>query len=443
MLRFRNQRWAERVGLGALDAASGSATSRRSRRCRTTSREPLALRYHGHQFRVYNPQLGDGRGFLFAQLRDAADAGCSISATKGSGQTPWSRAGRRPPHARRAASREVLATEMLEALGVSTSKSFSLFETGEQLYRNDEPSPTRSSVLVRLEPLARPLRHASSATRISASRSCLRRLLDFAVRHYVAAALDVAGARRGRRRSCGGRAAQRAARRASWMVAGFVHGVLNTDNMNVTGESFDYGPYRFLPDVRSRRSPPRTSTRTGSTPSAGSRRWCGGTSSASPTRWRRSSTPRAPLEAALRPVPAGVRGARSPTAFCARLGLVLARSRRRRAPRRPVVRASSTRAGVGYDHFFFDWYGGGASAARALAEPGGAGVRAAALSHALRALLDAYAPLARASASRDAVLPAPASPCTLLIDEIEAIWAAIAERDDWRRSTPRSRRSAR
>ena len=110
---------------------------------------PLALRYHGHQFRVYNPELGDGRGFLFAQLRDCADGRLLDLGTKGSGQTPWSRGGD-GRLTLKGGVREVLATEMLEALGVDTSKSFSLIETGEALERGDEPSPTRSSVLVRL-----------------------------------------------------------------------------------------------------------------------------------------------------------------------------------------------------------------------------------------------------------------------------------------------------
>ena len=92
---------------------------------------PLALRYHGHQFRHYNPDIGDGRGFLFAQVRD--DRGRLLDlGTKGSGQTPYSRDGD-GRLTLKGGVREVLATEMLEALGVNTSKSFALFETGEAL----------------------------------------------------------------------------------------------------------------------------------------------------------------------------------------------------------------------------------------------------------------------------------------------------------------------
>ena len=82
---------------------------------------PLALRYHGHQFQHYNPDLGDGRGFLFAQLHDLTDGRLLDLGTKGSGRTPWSR-GADGRLTLKGGVREVLATAMLEALGVDTSK---------------------------------------------------------------------------------------------------------------------------------------------------------------------------------------------------------------------------------------------------------------------------------------------------------------------------------
>ena len=140
--RFFNRRWSERVGLGDLDAAAQSAHFCRFEPLPDNLSEPLALRYHGHQFRVYNPDIGDGRGFLFAQLRD--DRGRLLDlGTKGSGTTPYSRSGD-GRLTLKGAVREILATEMLEALGVNTSKTFAVFETGEALVRGDEPSPTRS-----------------------------------------------------------------------------------------------------------------------------------------------------------------------------------------------------------------------------------------------------------------------------------------------------------
>ena len=128
ILRRRNQAWAARVGLDTLDDGEWADHFARFEPLRDNMRQPLAMRYHGHQFRSYNPDIGDGRGFLFAQLRD--DTGRLLDlATKGSGQTPYSRFadGRLTL---KGGVREVLAAEMLEALGVYTSKAFSLFETG-------------------------------------------------------------------------------------------------------------------------------------------------------------------------------------------------------------------------------------------------------------------------------------------------------------------------
>lgn len=101
------------------------------------------MRYHGHQFRQYNPDLGDGRGFLAAQMRetprvqtasDSAPGRLLDLGTKGSGQTPWSRGGD-GRLTLKGGVREVLAATMLEALGVPTSRAFSLIETGEALER--------------------------------------------------------------------------------------------------------------------------------------------------------------------------------------------------------------------------------------------------------------------------------------------------------------------
>ena len=143
--RFVNHRAATEVGLEGSDWARHFC---RFEPLPGNLEAPLALRYHGHQFRSYNPELGDGRGFLFAQLRDR-DGRLMDLGTKGSGQTPWSRFGD-GRLTLKGGVREVLATEMLEALGVNTSRTFALFETGEELQRNDEPSPTRSAVLTRL-----------------------------------------------------------------------------------------------------------------------------------------------------------------------------------------------------------------------------------------------------------------------------------------------------
>jgi len=245
-LRWRNDRAAERVGLHTLGNEEWLAHFGRFEPLPDNLPQPLALRYHGHQFRVYNPEIGDGRGFLFAQVR-AKNGRLLDLGTKGSGQTPYSRAGD-GRLTLKGAVRELLATEMLQALGVDTSKTFSIVETGEELWRGDEPSPTRSAVLTRLShghirigTFQRLLAHDEPGHMRELVEYCLTQFpgppppeeapdrQDPAVRllHQVVERLaDLA---------------------ASWMVAGFVHGVLNTDNMNVSGESFDYGPWRWLP----------------------------------------------------------------------------------------------------------------------------------------------------------------------------------------------------
>ena len=242
--RFLNRRAAGSVGLDELTDEEWGAHLCRFEPLPDNLEQPLALRYHGHQFRVYNPDIGDGRGFLFAQLRD--DRGRLLDlGTKGSGQTPYSRSadGRLTL---KGGIREVLATEMLEALGVNTSKSFALFETGEELVRGDEPSPTRSAVLTRLS-------HGHVRIGTFQRQAFLRDIdaLDRLVRYCLAnlygeaPAADVAENALRLFALVAGRTAELA---ASYMAAGFVHGVLNSDNINVTGESFDYGPWRFTPD---------------------------------------------------------------------------------------------------------------------------------------------------------------------------------------------------
>ena len=243
ILRYRNDRAAQTVGLDQLSDEDWIRYFGRFEPLPGNMERPRAIRYHGHQFRQYNPQIGDGRGFLFAQLRD--DQGRLLDlGTKGSGQTPYSRFGD-GRLTLKGGVREILATEMLEASGVPTSKTFSLIETGEQLTRNDEPSPTRSSVMVRL---------SHSHVRFGAFQRLtflkefdnLATLLNHVREVYhpdipEADPKDLAPAMLRR-------LAERTANMvASWMAAGFVHGVMNTDNMNVTGETFDFGPYRFLP----------------------------------------------------------------------------------------------------------------------------------------------------------------------------------------------------
>ena len=246
IVRWRNDRAAALVGLDTLSDEAWVRHFARFEPLGGTLPGPLALRYHGHQFRVYNPEIGDGRGFTFAQLRDASGRLLELG-TKGSGRTPHSRTadGRLTL---KGAVRELLATEQLEALGVNTSRTFSIVETGEELVRGDEPSPTRSAVLVRLSH-----GHIRIGTfqRLAAldERAHMAVLVDYCLRQFPGPLppADSPGAGEPAVIFLHQVVERLADLAASWMVAGFVHGVLNTDNMNVTGESFDYGPWRWLP----------------------------------------------------------------------------------------------------------------------------------------------------------------------------------------------------
>lgn len=420
ILRYRNRRWAERVGLGGLDEAAWIDHFGRFRPLADTLETPLALRYHGHQFRAYNPDIGDGRGFLFAQLRDEAGRLLDLG-TKGSGQTPYSRFGD-GRLTLKGGVREILAAEMLEALGAYTSKSFSLIETGESLARHDEPSPTRSSVLVRLSHS-----HIRFGTfqRLACenNRDAIAALVGYCVRHFDPdlAGLEIADMTA----KFFERVVLRTARLAAqWMAAGFVHGVLNTDNMTVTGESFDYGPWRFAPTA----DPGFTAAyfdetglyAFGRQPEAAA--------------WNLSRlggcfiglASEEALNAGLEKFPDAYERAMG-EAVGRRLGLApagVAEDRRLAAELFAWLAATA----APFEQVFFDWFGGPASARRAAQSPLSARYDEPAFA-ALKARLLAATPdrperLAHTYFARPA-------PVTMLIDEVEAIWGKIAEDDDW------------
>ena len=420
-IRFRNQRAAASVGLDGLNDAEWRAHFARFEPLPDNQAQPLAMRYHGHQFRTYNPDLGDGRGFLFAQLREAGTGRLLDLGTKGSGRTPWSRTadGRLTL---KGAVREVLATSMLEALGVPTSRSFSLIETGEDLERGDEPSPTRGAVLTRLSHSH--IRFGTFQRHAALDRSDLvEALVDHVVETYYPGRVDAPDRAAALLVAVVERAANLTAR---WMAAGFVHGVLNTDNMNITGESFDYGPYRFLP----KNDPNFVAAYFDSTglysfgrqPEAvfWNLRQLAGTFTL--------ISDQAPLVDALNGFADAYRTALS-AAMLDRLGV------RARDPEADAALAGGAFRALAeggeplrWEPFFFDWFGGSASAARAMA-----GVRA--VHYGGEAFIDFRQLLAEYEPDRPERLAAAyfakPEPEEVLYDEIESLWAPIAERDDW------------
>ncbi|HRO32624.1 MAG TPA: YdiU family protein [Brevundimonas sp.] len=418
ILRYRNDRAAAQVGLDTLTPDEWIAHFGRF--------EPLpgqpgavAMRYHGHQFRTYNPDLGDGRGFLAAQMRDSSDRLLDLG-TKGSGQTPWSRKadGRLTL---KGGVREILAAEMLETLNVPTCRILSLIETGEDLERGDEPSPTRSVVMVRLSHshvrfgTFQRAAYFQRADQIETLIEHVRSLY-----HPQVAPGDAPGL-------LGAVVAASARLTARWIAAGFVHGVLNTDNLNVTGESFDYGPWRFLPHYEP------------------------GFTAAYFDQFGLYAFARQPeavfwnltqfagclkLVADAGALTQALNGfgaayiAELRAAFLMRLGV---RSLGEAADQRLVdVSLALLREGgeaMRWEPLFFDWFGGFASSERALRGPRRDLYQGEAFD-AFRFALFEHEP-DRPERLEHPVFAA-AEPEEMRIDEVEAIWAAIAADDDWR-----------
>ncbi len=421
ILRYRNDAWAARVGLSDLAPEEWLAHFGRFEPLPGSFPAPLALRYHGHQFRSYNPDLGDGRGFLFAQLHDLQDGRLLDLGTKGSGTTPWSRTadGRLTL---KGGVREVLATTLLEALGVNTSKSFSLIEMGEALERGDEPSPARSAVLVRLSHSHIRIGSFQRFLALDEPRNILR-LLDHTIRTHMPELWhdDVPRRAASFLEAVCGRVARTG---AQWMAAGFVHGVLNTDNINVTGESFDYGPWRFVPVSDPAFTAAYFDTQGlysfGRQPEA--------------LFWNLSRLAEcllpladlALLEPALKTFGPSLQEAFADAIFD-RLGLV--RTRDEAADR--LVAAFwgfLARSGAPFEQTFFDWYGGLASAGRAAASPSAALYASEAFAS-VRGALQGFVPVDPGRLTHPYF--AGDRPCTLLIEEVEALWDPIARMDDW------------
>lgn len=199
--------------------------------------QPLAMAYAGHQFGGFVPRLGDGRAILLGELKGPEGRLFDVQ-LKGAGRTVFSRGG----DGRAVIGpmlREYLVSEAMHALGVPTTRSLAVVTTGEQVYR-ERPLP--GAVLTRV---------AASHVRVGtfqyfAAREDLeglRILLDYVIqRHFPAAASADSPALAVCTEVC----ERQAALIAQWMLLGFIHGVMNTDNMAISGETIDYGPCAFM-----------------------------------------------------------------------------------------------------------------------------------------------------------------------------------------------------
>ncbi|HEY0825649.1 MAG TPA: YdiU family protein, partial [Ramlibacter sp.] len=236
-LLFLNRPLAEELGLdpAALLGEAGAAIF--AGNAVPEGAEPLAQAYAGHQFGGFSPQLGDGRALILGEVLDREGRRRDI-AFKGSGRTPFSRGG----DGKAAVGpmlREVLIGEAMHALGIPTTRALAVAATGEPVVR-EQILP--GAVLTRV---------AASHLRVGtfqffAARQevdKLRQLAEYAIARHDP---DLAGAP-DRYLALLRRVVQRqAALVAQWMNVGFIHGVMNTDNMTISGETIDYGPCAFM-----------------------------------------------------------------------------------------------------------------------------------------------------------------------------------------------------
>ncbi|WP_333610526.1 protein adenylyltransferase SelO family protein [Brevundimonas bullata] len=435
LLRVRNDRAAATVGLETLSDDEWLSHFGRFQPL-PGQPDPVAMRYHGHQFRAYNPDIGDGRGFLAAQLREtagaqaASDRVASDSAspprlldlgTKGSGQTPWSR------HADgrltlKGGVREVLAAAMLESLGVPTCRILSLIETGEALTRGDEPSPTRSAVMVRLSHS-----HIRFGTFQRAAYHGRKDQIEVLLEH--ARSLYHPSVAPGDAPGLLAAVVEASARlTAKWISAGFVHGVLNTDNLNVTSESFDYGPWRFLPHY----DPAFTAAYFDSQGLYAFARqpeavFWNLTQLAGCLKLIAEPQVAALTEALNGFGPAYIRHLRA--AFLNRLGVKsLGEAADQRLLDATLALLRDKGEALRWEPLFFDWFGGFSSSARALGGVRGKTYQGEAFDAFRFALLE-HEP-DRPERLEHPMFARP-EPEEMLIEEVEALWSAIEQGDDW------------
>jgi uncharacterized protein YdiU (UPF0061 family) len=231
-----NERLAAELGLdpGALRAPEGVEALAGNRL--PEGAEPLAQAYAGHQF-GYFTMLGDGRALLLGEQRTPAGALVDIQ-LKGSGRTPFSRGG----DGRAALGpmlREYIISEAMHALGIPTTRSLAVVKTGMPVIRE---TVLPGAVLTRT---------AASHLRVGTfqfaawrgGRDGLRTLADYAIRRHMP---EAAEDERPYLALLRGVIDRQAALIARWMLVGFIHGVMNTDNMTISGETIDYGPCAFM-----------------------------------------------------------------------------------------------------------------------------------------------------------------------------------------------------
>ncbi|MFC7430527.1 MULTISPECIES: YdiU family protein [unclassified Agrococcus] len=232
-----NERLATELGLDPASLRSPEGVRMLTGADVPAGAEPVAQVYAGHQFGTYSPRLGDGRALLLGELRTADDRLVDLH-LKGSGRTPLARAGDGLA-AVGPMLREHLVSEAMHALGIPTTRSLAVVATGRPVQR-DTLLP--GAVLARVA--SSHLRVGSvQHARATGDEALLRRLVDHTIRRHHP---DLVDAEAPAHALLDRVVAAQASLVAQWMLVGFVHGVMNTDNMTLSGETIDYGPCAFM-----------------------------------------------------------------------------------------------------------------------------------------------------------------------------------------------------
>ncbi|MGV6872835.1 protein adenylyltransferase SelO [Pseudochelatococcus sp. B33] len=232
-----NEALGRELGLDPADFSAGELAAMLCGNVPPEGAEPVAMVYAGHQFGTWVPRLGDGRALLLGEVVDRQGQRLDIH-LKGSGRTPFSRGG----DGRAALGpvlREYIVSEAMARLGIPTTRALAAIATGDAIMRE---TWLPGAVLVRI---------AGSHVRVGTfqyfaaigDRDALRQLADYAIARLYPEAAEAPNRYRALMEAVIGRQARLVAR---WMGVGFIHGVMNTDNTSIAGETLDYGPCAFM-----------------------------------------------------------------------------------------------------------------------------------------------------------------------------------------------------
>ena len=232
-----NSELAASLGIKGVDPISLEASNIFSGNEVLKGSEPISMAYAGHQFGGFSPQLGDGRAILLGEIIDPNGSRVDLQ-LKGSGRTPWSRGG----DGRSALGpviREYLVSEAMAKLGVPTTRALAAVTTGEAVARN---TLVPGGILTRV---------ASGFVRVGTFQyfsarkdiDAIKQLADYVIDRHYPEAKDADNPYAALLTTVLNKQAKLI---AHWISIGFIHGVMNTDNMSITGETIDYGPCAFM-----------------------------------------------------------------------------------------------------------------------------------------------------------------------------------------------------